>query len=1007
MALERQTVPVPFAAGFDTKTDPKQLPLGKLSILENGVFSSLQRIQKRNGFASVGSGLTAGSVLTAFGSDRLVVLDGASLYDLLPRTNAFSQRGDCPAITMTKTVVDGGSANLTRPDVAYHVASDLVCVVHRNEDTGQAQYTILDGPTKKTVVPATNVPLTAISVFSVYALGNYFVIVASSTVDNALRYATIDVSSGVPGVLSSFTGIDVNAANPTNPIHDGIVVGDLLIIAYQNPASTFGQVKVATLSSALSLSLTLTLAANATPSSWIVQGLGIFNGPGASLTIAYKFRTLAPVYYSTINATGTVALAVNQPSAITLPSATVELCTITGYSSGASAVICAAQMSVSYAFSQDMFFASITAQTPSASQIAGGHLFAKPFLIGSTVYGLLAFPSSTQPTYFIAPLPSEAQLMAGGPGNVGPFVPLARFFEGAAGGMDSSGGFWKPNSTYTRLGVLNMAASQIVRSSSRGVLNVTLNADITALVSLQLAGRQHTAELGRTLFISQSGFMRTYDGHSVVEQGFHLFPEGLTVTAGAGGTTAFPIGTYMYRAVWEWVDAQGQVHQSAPCPAFGATITASGPTRMTVIVRATPFTARESAELVLYRTAANGTIYYRITGSGTPNKAIIVRFPYTTATPTHVYYDDYANNPAGYLETQPPLYTTGGTLDNLPAPACTVMGVYRNRVFAVSELDQLSIWYSKQVIPGTPVEFSDALIQNIDAVGGPALTALAWLDDKLLIFKPDAVFVMSGSGPNDLGQANDFSTPTIVNTNSGCINADSVVIGPNGVSYQSNKGFFTIDRSLNDFYSGLSADAFNADTVVGAALVTKTNQIRWAMGSGKVLMYDYLVRQWGSFPGLAAVSTTLYQNKYAYLLANGTVLAETTGFTDPGPTLIPLKVATGWISFAGLAGYQRVYKMVILGDYKSDHALRVQIAVDYDDTVVQDFTLYPTPVVGSGRPAYEFRVKLKQQKCQAIKVTLTEVAAGNPAEGLALSGLIFEAGVLPNAARLAAAQSVG
>ena len=39
MALERQLIPIPLAGGIDNKTDDKQVPIGKLSVLENGVFS--------------------------------------------------------------------------------------------------------------------------------------------------------------------------------------------------------------------------------------------------------------------------------------------------------------------------------------------------------------------------------------------------------------------------------------------------------------------------------------------------------------------------------------------------------------------------------------------------------------------------------------------------------------------------------------------------------------------------------------------------------------------------------------------------------------------------------------------------------------------------------------------------------------------------------------------------------------------------------------------------------
>jgi hypothetical protein len=47
--LERQKIVVPLAQGVDTKTDEKQVEAGKLLELENGVFTTLKSIRKRDG----------------------------------------------------------------------------------------------------------------------------------------------------------------------------------------------------------------------------------------------------------------------------------------------------------------------------------------------------------------------------------------------------------------------------------------------------------------------------------------------------------------------------------------------------------------------------------------------------------------------------------------------------------------------------------------------------------------------------------------------------------------------------------------------------------------------------------------------------------------------------------------------------------------------------------------------------------------------------------------------
>ena len=54
MPLERQVITMPLAQGVDTKTDNKQVVAGKLLELENGIFTRLKSIQKRNGYTALG-----------------------------------------------------------------------------------------------------------------------------------------------------------------------------------------------------------------------------------------------------------------------------------------------------------------------------------------------------------------------------------------------------------------------------------------------------------------------------------------------------------------------------------------------------------------------------------------------------------------------------------------------------------------------------------------------------------------------------------------------------------------------------------------------------------------------------------------------------------------------------------------------------------------------------------------------------------------------------------------
>ena len=48
--LNFQNIPFPFGQGLDTKDHPVYVPIGKLTELENGIFTQTGSISKRNGY---------------------------------------------------------------------------------------------------------------------------------------------------------------------------------------------------------------------------------------------------------------------------------------------------------------------------------------------------------------------------------------------------------------------------------------------------------------------------------------------------------------------------------------------------------------------------------------------------------------------------------------------------------------------------------------------------------------------------------------------------------------------------------------------------------------------------------------------------------------------------------------------------------------------------------------------------------------------------------------------
>jgi hypothetical protein len=523
-------------------------------------------------------------------------------------------------------------------------------------------------------------------------------------------------------------------------------------------------------------------------------------------------------------------------------------------------------------------------------------------------------------------------------------------------------------------------------------------------------------ELANNLHLS-GGFLQMYDGNSVVEHNFHLYPIFNVSNVVAGSIDA---GTYNYTVCYEWVDNQGNIHQSQPADPIEVTCVANS--RITLEINYLNQTAKVGSrpvQIIVYRTrsAASGfgRVFYRLSSLTAPDLNNVSGQVLT-------FID---NTPDAQIATNPELYTqflvteTPAQVDNQPAPPTGLIQLHRNRLWVVDSTNPLNVWYSKFIGPATPVAFNDTFVKTVDPRGGP-ITALATIDDKLLVFKNSQMFFIVGQGPENTGVNNDLSDAILITTDVGCVDPRSIVGSPVGILFKSRKGIYMIDRSLAVQYIGAAVEAYNDEAITSAVLASKRNQVRFTLESGITLVYDYFVQQWGIFTNQNAIDSLVWSGDIMLLQSNGKVLRETEGvYTDDGQP-IRLKLATSWFSFANVQGFQRVRRAQLLGGWKSDHDLNISVCVDFDDTVIQQMMVSPTlpTFYGSGSPygagsyggtfqLYQWRVDLARQKCQAVKFIIEDVpSVTGSGEGVSLSSLAFEVGAKQGLNKVPASQIV-
>jgi hypothetical protein len=512
------------------------------------------------------------------------------------------------------------------------------------------------------------------------------------------------------------------------------------------------------------------------------------------------------------------------------------------------------------------------------------------------------------------------------------------------------------------------------------------------------------ATLGDNLHIA-GGVLKMYDGAKVVEHGFLQTPV-LTFVSDAAGT-GLADGTYAYQAVFAWRDKWGQLHRSNPSAVMSHTVT-GGPKDVTFKVSTLGITNKTNVEIEIYRTEANGTTLYKV-------NQYIANDP-TVATITVVDVETNANILRGEI-----IYTTGGTLENIPANASKHITTYKNRVFLALS-DGYTVQYSKLREQNGPVEFNDALKIKVDAFGGP-ISALGVMDDHIIIFKEQAIYTFSGEGPNNLGEQDDYLAPQLITTDAGCIDTNSVVITPLGLMFKSKKGIYLLERNMGVKYIGAPVEKYNDLTITSSTLMSDTNQVRFTTDSDKALMYDYFHSRWTTFTNINAIDATIYNGVYTYAKATGGVFEETPGLYSDNLAFIQARIVSAWIHMANVQGFERIYKLLLLGNYLSEHKLRVYIAYDYNPAFVHNVeidvpTILDPNVYGDGSygeitpyggefPLYQWRVFPKIQKCQAFKFLIEDIKTVTNGASFTLSNFAAEVGIKQGLVKKAANKSFG
>lgn len=1029
--LQEQVVSIDFGQGIDTKTDPKLVIPGKLTDLQNAVFTKAKQLIKRNGYSSfpttiIGGGpqgpnLLAPVMVESF-RDELVCADSGYLFSYSPSLSGWVLKGPYVSTEVTEKYVYqansiGGYVDCAILNgIAVYTWCDSFGYAAVNS-TINTYATVIDLATGDVLLSSS----TPISTFSLTLNGNLrssfpkALVLGNSklaiTYLNASAHLVMRILTSSSSGVSFGSEIDISGTRIDGPLNTASAVpydvtstASGMAISYPDQTFTVLNLKTYNTSGTLQNSTTISepnyngpvyiCPDTSTGNVWIYwasfnSGTGI-----GSVKYAVYSSTLSSIVSTTLIGSTASGTSITQLSAIPLLSTQQTVL----YSFNAKDTPSGASVDQTY---QATVSNSGSVTTP-FNFVLGARVVSRVNFISGIPYALFFYGgaafvstasatsiptavSGNSPTFFLLNLLNA--------------TPVARYAAGTAFSSNSTSGIGSTQMaanlcqiSSTKLHVGSAISFQFLATpgSNQSISGLVGAAAITIDFNSVNSNRSIYAN---ELMVLNGGVVSAYDGNSVNELGFHMPPFIAAAYPNSSGGS-MGAGTYKYVACYQWTDIQGNLHQSQLSNVVTVSVASGSTNKVDLYLTSPYFTQKKGVNVVIFRLQLNGSNYYQV------SDAIAV----VTTNPNQIvskFTDTLADSS---LPGRQLLYTTGNVLANDTLPPSMIMEAHNNRLWLVDSENPNKIWYSKSFNPGDGLSMSGALIIQIDPKFGN-ITGLSEMDDKMVVFKEQCPFFFSGDGANDTGTGATLTFPQVLPSDAGCSSLKSIILMRDGVLRMTTKGLYLLDRAMNDHYLGMEVEKYNSQRITSADLISDKNQIRFLTDSGVTLVFDYQMNQWSTFTNHQGYSATIWQGSYVYARTDGKIFKEnTTSFLDD-TSPYQVSALTGWIALAQVQGLQRIRRVGLLGDYVSGSGHGLQVSAAYDFSTSFSSPVSYTFPGSSG--AYQYRERLPQQKCDAIQLLIQEITTGASGESVNLTNMSFEAGIKRGMNKMSAAQSVG
>jgi hypothetical protein len=360
--------------------------------------------------------------------------------------------------------------------------------------------------------------------------------------------------------------------------------------------------------------------------------------------------------------------------------------------------------------------------------------------------------------------------------------------------------------------------------------------------------KPRAVQAGRCLYYPGAQ-LSVYDGHEVVESGFHFAVEDMDITPSNSTGSLTSNGIYYYLVYACHKNAQGEEVRGPAILSAAVTLGATDDT-VTILGDTIP-TLRDDSYFLVFRNVNGGTNWHLVSSRDYDSANCPKN---TQGVPTWTFVDTVSD--AALISRELDNFTTDNYLMPFSGPSCEVISYGKDRLWVSGgEIPGYQVWASRLFDEYTSPAFHPVLKLDVDKSLNP-VTAIGFISNYCVVFKRDNAFIVAGDGIDNVSVGSVFGIQQVL-TDVGAVSSALKNISA-GIVFQSSGSYRVVSadgrvtdisgpvKDYNSTCSGIYLNIDNTDlhfyqdNCILCWNYEKNVWSRWTLGSAAVTDCEYI-----------------------------------------------------------------------------------------------------------------------------------------------------------------------